>query len=514
MKNGFIVCLLLSGLYLCSCRNKERNHPGRTINDMPAASDISVGIPDSDLIRFRTKMFKNVETAKLVTDLDLGAAQGVDLPLKADVIRLLGYAGIQENDSSYDMTMLVKMTGEALDYEYREKNSNGISGKHYTAAKFSVEVTFELPSGYRITGKSEFRSIPPEKIYEKHLSPGTAPFAQVYSIPLARAFYQCTYSSFGILPVIEVAEANTWDHYGEQADSFLLSLKDDQVVTPMILALQRQAAVESKVNRSLLKALGRHRDTSAIKPLFLILKSHIEENRLAAEKALDNIDPNWTSSSQVLGLLPSLFSTLSDQDRFLRLSTVHIISRIKDRQSLWYLILLSTDEYLNVRTAAREIMNVNFPHWASSEEARRSIPYLVHFCCSKDAGVRQNVEETLNKIDPDWNRSPEALSVVPELIKLLENPDREIKGNAAEILGRIKDPGAIKPLIALLADDSRYSKERAIRALGELGDKSAIEPLIKLTKSDSEAYVVEAVRDALIMITGKDPGGDYKTWHK
>jgi HEAT repeat protein len=481
---------------------------------VPADSIMPDCIPDSQLIRFRHQPFKNVKTARLIIKQDLGEAHGIDLPLKADVIRLLSYVGVRENESVYDMTVHLSLKGTALAYQYRKRNSNGIEGTHYTSVKISAEVTFELTSGYKVTCQSDYSFHPPETIYEEHLTPSTAPFAETYTIPLANAFYYSTYQSFGLLPVIEVASYKGWQHYGDQADSFLLNLNDNKACQSMIIALQHQAGIESHVNGSLIIALGRQRDASAIKTLFFILQSHIEENRKLAELALNNIDPKWPLSDQARELLPSLYPTLTDHDNNLRQSTVHIISMVKNRQSLWYLILLSSDQDLSVRIAAQKLLKSDFPQWASSEEARRSIPFLVPSCISKDAGIRQSVVGTLNSIDPYWIRLPETVSVVPKLIRSLENPDREIRGNSAEVLGRIKDPRSVKPLIDLLVDDSRYSRERAIRALGELGDKSAIEPLIRLAESEIESFVAEEVRDALIMITGKDPGADKKSWHR
>jgi hypothetical protein len=511
---ALIFLLLLQVLYLGSCRNQTGKVPGSQAGEPMVAETTYQGIPDSQLIRFRTPAFRQIKTARLIINLDPGNAQDIKLPLKEDVSRLLSYAGIRENDSAYNMTVRINLTAKALSYEYKTRNSGGITGTHYTAARIAAEIAFELPSGSRIVKNSEYRSSPPEVIYEEHLTPGTAPFAEIYSIPLAKAFYECCYSSLGILPVIVSAGTGQEKYFSEQADSFLLSLKDGKAVLPMIAALENQSADWTRVNRSLVVALGRQADTTAVAPLFRILKSSVEEDRIAAEKALDDIDPHWPASARAVGLLPSLYPALSDHDSSLRLFTVHIMGRVRNRESLWYLILLSTDRDLNVRTAAREVMRVDFPHWASFEEAVRSIAYLVPFCASSDAGIRQSVEETLSAVDTGWTSSPGAAAAVPGLIKTLKDGDREARGNAAEVLGRIHDQRAVKPLIALLADDSRYTRERAIKALGDLGDRSAVKPLISLAEKDPEAYLTEAVRDALMRLTGKDPGADHKSWSR
>ena len=207
--------------------------------------------------------------------------------------------------------------------------------------------------------------------------------------------------------------------------------------------------------------LGRIKDTSAVKPLAVLLKDSSVEVRRKAAEALVPISSRKT--------LDAALTALRDNDSQVRGHAATILSSHVNKQD------------------------------------KKLVDPLILALGDSSATVRASVSEALGKLDDP--------RVVKPLMQVLADDDPTVRQKGATALGKLRARPAVKLLLERLADNDKDVRRSAAYALGQIGDRRSIEPLIGLL-SDKKPEVRKVAAKALAQITGQDFGQNAEKWRK
>lgn len=411
-------------------------------------------------------VFKNVRTAKVVINQDYEKATAVNLPIQFEISRLLQTININENSERFDMVISIDIIGLPLWGQYLTGSNYEI---HYSGAYVKASVTFQLNNKKKITKTFENKTDPPGSInlaYKKPLlSPNDAPFVGTYELPLYKAFYYCTYHSFGIQPIIKALETDEIIKKNAAAE-ILVDIKDPIAIKPLIQALCSYCD-----NKSVKKAILAINDTSAVEPLINALQNNDYSVRESAAEALGSI-----KDTRAVG---PLIIAIADHNPSVGKAAIEALGLIEDNRAVEPLIFALNER--NTTSAAKAL--------GALKDPRAVDPLIIALKENRDNWICvANIAQALGHI-----KDPRA---VEPLIYELKKSDNQY---LAEALGAIKDPRAVEPLLIALKDRNNYLRKEAAIALGTIGDTCAVFPLLS-TLQDYNSDVSYASKEALIAI--------------
>jgi len=232
-------------------------------------------------------------------------------------------------------------------------------------------------------------------------------------------------------------------------------------------------------------------------------------------------------------LAPRLLPLLDEEDWWLRLHTLRLLTRFPSEQVTRGAILLLKDPHKGVRLqAAQSLGEMNARdaiaelcgalrdpdlkvHTAAIDALVKvadasAVMHLLEVLKDESEYARRGAVEVLNEVattdavkdlvnalrDEDWwvrSRAADALGqlggkrVVDAVLSLLASDDASVRRYAVEILIAVPDERAVEPLITALQDPDWWVRERSIDALATIGDRRAVVPLIQLMGADPQA---------------------------
>lgn len=270
---------------------------------------------------------------------------------------------------------------------------------------------------------------------------------------------------------------------------------------------EKNVAVEKELAKKSLTLLKKAAENKDQKVLIEASRSQYPEVRVAATKALAQLDDPETVSTLTAALL-------NDSEKDVRVAAAQSLGELGDESAVESLLRALNDENVSVReNAARALANFKgedvvksligllnentTPVAIAAVEAlgqigsTEAVEPLSELLNSKKAKVREVAAIALGKI-----KDPRA---VDPLINSLKDPEERVRWYAADSLGSIGNSEGVEPLIGLLSKDSPRVRESAATALGQIGDERAIEALVQAT-GDADKRVAEQAADALLSI--------------
>jgi HEAT repeat protein len=226
-------------------------------------------------------------------------------------------------------------------------------------------------------------------------------------------------------------------------------------VEPLIDALQNS---DSRVRQAAAEALGRTRDSRAVKPLIDVLQDkspHLSKVRQSAATALGEIGG--------LRAVEPLVDALRDEAWNVVQAVAEALGKLGDQRAVKPLSVALSDGDANIRRVAAKALG----ELGCSDVVEPLIAALG----DKDTGVSQVAAEGLVKL---------GTSSIEPLIGALKSKNRNVRKVAIGALVQLGEP-AVKPLAATLQDKNRNAREAAAAGLVELG-KASIEPLCDVLK--------------------------------
>lgn len=213
----------------------------------------------------------------------------------------------------------------------------------------------------------------------------------------------------------------------------------------------------------------------------VLLKALTDSNKYMRQAALDGISSNnfGVSAQQICPLL-------KDPDLSVQTKAIEALVRIKDPNTVSYLIDILNDNSEYVRRAAVEVLNEIADH--------RAIKDLLVAMRDSDWWVRVRAADALGSIGGP--------RVVEAVMGLMRDGDEFLRRTAVEILNSVKDERAYFYLVQALNDQDWWVRERAIDALGAYGDKKAIPELFAVLEKYPESATV--IVQALLKLGGED----------
>ena len=195
---------------------------------------------------------------------------------------------------------------------------------------------------------------------------------------------------------------------------------------PMVVAVVQQDDERGAAAAALLARMDAETE-EAILALIVAMASLQADLRVAAEQALQVLDPEWSEATEALDAIPHLVQALDD---------AHTVS------------------------AAALLASIG-------PEAVAAVPALIAQLASGDAEARQAVAAALDAVEPDWINTDAGAAAVQGLVEQLSSGDRP---TAARILARIGTPArpAVPALVAALGDsdpDVRLACSEALDAI-------------------------------------------------
>lgn len=346
------------------------------------------------------------------------------------------------------------------------------------------------------------------------------------------------------------------------------NIKDSRAIEPLIAVLPDQ---NSDVGNAAAFALGKIKDDRALEPL-IVAQTYLFVEEIA-KGALNKINPNWRNTEAAKNAVPMLITALKNNDSRVRNAAAVVLANIKDKRAVEPLIeALTDDRGMTSNTYMVEwALNEIDPNWEKTEAARNAVPGLI--IALKNPYLTQSVAKTLGRINDTTAVEPlisklkvlthsyAKIEIVYALGKLndnraiealvseIKNKDKFVRYAIVYTLGDFKDSRSVEPLINALLDDNDDVRKAAVEALDKidpnwrniqpaknivpelivslkenhggpalfalimLKNNSSIEPLIECL-NDKDNRVRGAAQHALIEITGKNFGEDYKKWQK
>ncbi len=165
----------------------------------------------------------------------------------------------------------------------------------------------------------------------------------------------------------------------------------------------------------------------------LVDEGHI---RVAAEVALDRIDPEWTQRPEIGPLTRTCIQRLQAPEPTVRFSALETLKRI------------------------------------GSESLA---PQIAKALIDENPRIRREASACLEKLAPDWKRNKLAKQAVPIAISALSHANEDVRRDAQRLLGEIGGRPAVKALIDQLAATPEAG---LMKALGSIRDSRAIAPLV------------------------------------
>ncbi len=199
-------------------------------------------------------------------------------------------------------------------------------------------------------------------------------------------------------------------------------------------------------------------------------------------EALEKIDPNWKTSSEIKRAIPYLVQKTFDPDwrvqhhtsQALDLVNFHGKNSFQSEETVLLLIKILPECYDKSR--AKEILSAkDTPGVTKALESRGSL------------------EETIYKLDSQWAKRPEAKKILPRLFSLLSAKEMEKQFYAIKLINRISSKKAIPELIKKTLSSNWHINIAANEVLGRIDPswektteaKEAIPYLIEIKESGS-----------------------------
>lgn len=206
----------------------------------------------------------------------------------------------------------------------------------------------------------------------------------------------------------------------------------------------------------------------------VLINAITDSNKHIRLAALDGISANRIDIPA-----QTICPLLKDPDMNIQAKAIESLVRVKDPNTVTYLIDILNDNSEYVRRAAVEVLN--------EIADTRAIKNLLSAMRDTDWWVRVRAADALGSIGGP--------RVVEAVIGLLRDEDEFLRRTAVEILNSVKDERAYFYLVQALNDNDWWVRERAIDALGQYGDKRAIPELFKVMQQypESAAVVVQAI---------------------
>lgn len=155
-------------------------------------------------------------------------------------------------------------------------------------------------------------------------------------------------------------------------------------------------------------------------------------------------------------------------------TTVDVIVRINDPETVKYLIPAMKAENEFSRRAAVEVLN--------EIGTTGSVKYLLEVVGDEDWWVRSRASDALARIGGD--------RVISAVLELVRDKDENIRRSAIEILNSCGDKRALAHLIEATKDPDWWVSERAADALAGIGDPKAIPAILKMLERDDKSLPV------------------------
>lgn len=293
-----------------------------------------------------------------------------------------------------------------------------------------------------------------------------------------------------------------------------------RAVKPLIVALNdyRYGPMKDEryVRESILEALGRIGDPSAIGPLLrAALKESHFGHRSALLSTLKRIDIHWAKSGAAKDVVPECVAALKGKNDWERCFAAYLLGEIGEPETVAPLVA-ALENRRGLDAAAQDVLGALI----------KLGPVAVHplLLAVKDLEpqARQTVAGTLAKIDPEWRRSEGADAAVPSLVSALGDSASAfvVQEAAAETLAELGATVAIPALMVALKRRMPGVRRAAANALDRLGwraendtqravyaialedwprlvnlGQSAVEPLVAALPSEEAAKALGEIGD-------------------
>jgi len=120
-----------------------------------------------------------------------------------------------------------------------------------------------------------------------------------------------------------------------------------------------------------------------------------ESVRIAARKALENIDPDWTEKEKARGRAPEFVSELESENEAIRKLAAEALLHIGDERAIGPLIRAMKDKNDDIGGLAVEALTKIDPLWPQREEVRGYFAELIHAVEYGNKSVRDEAAAAL-----------------------------------------------------------------------------------------------------------------------
>lgn len=242
------------------------------------------------------KAFRSIKSVRIVVDQAYGEAEGVSLPFKDVVQRVLGYAGVKvvgADSKEYDATLKIEARGKAKGIEY-SRFGIGPGTFYYTGADLSGVISLKSP-GIPVHKKTFNGDVyPPYSIkFGGSSSPSGAPFYRAFSIvdSFISAILEIIGEVYGLNPLLIALKDIDTDVRANVA-WVLRETKDTRAIKPLIEALEGFKGMDSKFLLEIVSDLSKI-GKPAVEPLIEVLKdkdSYVRGNAAWVLRAITGQD--------------------------------------------------------------------------------------------------------------------------------------------------------------------------------------------------------------------------------
>ncbi|MBI2901054.1 MAG: HEAT repeat domain-containing protein [Planctomycetes bacterium] len=201
---------------------------------------------------------------------------------------------------------------------------------------------------------------------------------------------------------------------------------------------------------------------------------------------------------------PRIRKFLDDPDANVRASTLAVLRKLDDEDSLDAIARRTADPDLNVgRTAASFVMAM-----AKRLERVDEVIEILKIELQRAKGKsRGPVIDALGR-----SERKEAADI---FIEYIDDPESDVRAIVAQACGALRAEEQVDPLVRRLGEETvQWVKTSICRAFQEINSKKAVDPLIDLMERDDNYDVDEAAMSALKAVTGQKEGfgHDHQKW--
>ena len=214
-----------------------------------------------------------------------------------------------------------------------------------------------------------------------------------------------------------------------------------------------------------------------------------------AKGALENLKPVLKNSEASQRVLPYLALAMEKANRYVRHDLVQAVG-LSFNFGLRSIILMGLE-------APDGFVQAEACNWAHLFYGEDVALLLLENARSNEENIRWMAVAALGKvIDGKLVGLEDEQKIIQALLHSLKDENRYVRSTAAFTLSEQKNPDFLDDFIRLLKDPVDDIRARAVDALGKLKNPKALVPLKELLGQEGNQAILNALRKALVEITG------------